>query len=67
MPEKQPVQLDMFNDARKREKQKALEDCVDTIRRRFGKRAIFAASLMGDLHMAQDKCETVTMPGLMYQ
>lgn len=67
VPEKQPVQLDMFNDARKREKQKALEDCVDTIRRRFGKRAIFAASLMGDLHMAQDKCETVTMPGLMYQ
>ena len=67
IPEKQPVQLDIFNDARKREKQKALDDCVDTIRRRFGYRSIFAASLMGDLHMAQDKCETVTMPGIMYQ
>ena len=61
------MQLDMFCDAERRERRKALDDCVDDIRRRFGNRAIYAASLMGDLKMAQDKCETVLMPGLMYQ
>lgn len=66
-PENQPVQLDLFCDAERRERRKALDDCVDDIRRRFGNRAIYAASLMGDLKMAQDKCETVMMPGLMYQ
>ena len=66
-PLNRPVQLDMFCDVERREKRKALDDCVDDIRRRFGNRAIYAASLMGDLKMAQDKCETVLMPGLMYQ
>ena len=64
---RQPVQLDMFCNAEVRERRRALDDCVDEIRRRFGNRAIYAASLMGDLKMAQDKCETVMMPGLMYQ
>lgn len=63
----QPVQLDMFCNAETRERRRALDDCVDEIRRRFGNRAICTASLMGDLKMAQDKCETVMMPGLMYQ
>ena len=66
-PLNRPVQLDMFCDVERREKRKALDDCVDDIRRRFGNRAIYAASLMGDLRMAQDKCETVLMPGMMYQ
>jgi DNA polymerase-4 len=66
VPEKRPVQLDMFNDVAKREKRKALDDAIDEIRRRFGYGAICPASLMGDLKMAQDKCETVTMPGMMY-
>ncbi len=65
--EHQPVQLDIFSDAERRERRRALDDCVDDIRRRFGNKAIYAASLMGDLQMAQDKCETVMMPGLMYQ
>lgn len=65
--EHQPVQLDMFCDAQRRERRQALDDCVDDIRRRFGYRAICAADLMGELHMAQDKCETVVMPGLMFQ
>ena len=56
---RQPVQLDMFCNAEARERRRALDDCVDEIRRRFGNRAICAASLMGDLKMAQDKCETV--------
>lgn len=47
----------------RRERRQAL----DEICCRFGKQAIFAAALMGDLHMAQDKCETVMMSGLMYR
>lgn len=65
--ERLPVQLDLFSNAAQRERRKALDDCVDDIRRRFGTRAICAASLMGDLKMAQDRCETVMMPGMMYQ
>ena len=67
VPAKMPVQLDIFDDTVRREKRKALDDAIDEIRRRFGYRAIYPASLQGDLQMAQDKCETVTMPGLMYR
>ena len=65
--ERQPVQLDVFNDWAKREKRDAAEKAVEEIRHRFGYRAIRAASLMGDLKMAQDGCETVMMPGTMFQ
>ena len=64
--EKSPVQLDVFCDYQKRARQKSLDDAIDDIRRRFGYRAIVAASLMGNLAMAQDRCETVQMPNLMY-
>lgn len=67
IPANQPVQLDMFCNYRARERRKSLDDTIDDIRRRFGYHSICAASLMGNLHMAQDKCETVTMPGLMYR
>ncbi|MBQ2957089.1 MAG: DNA polymerase IV [Clostridia bacterium] len=63
----QPVQTDLFSDYARRDKRRALDDAVDEIRRRFGYRSICAASLMGDLKMAQDRCETVIMPGVMYQ
>ena len=43
-----------------------LEDCVDEIRNRFGKRAIFSAALMGELNMPDDGRHEVTMPGMMY-
>ena len=62
-----PTQIDMFCDFRKRERRRALNVCVDDIRRRFGDSAIVAASLMGDLKMAKDRCDSVTMPGLMYR
>ena len=61
-----PIQTDLFSDYEKRDKRRALDDAVDDIRRRFGYRSICAASLMGDLRMAQDRCEIVTMPGIMY-
>ena len=65
--ENAPVQLDMFDDYAKREKRKAFDDAIDEIRRRFGYGAIRSASLLGDLKMANDKCETVTMPGIIYR
>ena len=33
---------------------------------RYGQGAIFSASLMGDRKLAQDKCDLVMMPGMMY-
>jgi DNA polymerase-4 len=65
--EDQPVQLDVFNNYTRREKTGRIDTAVDEIRRRFGYNAIQAASLMGNLLMAQDKCETVIMPNVMYQ
>ena len=62
-----PIQLDMFNDYIPRAKQKALDDAIDGIRSRYGVHAVFNACLMGDLGMANDKCETVPMPSPMYQ
>ena len=67
IPGNTPVQTDLFSDYEARDKRRALDDAVDEIRRRFGYRSICAASLMGDLKMAQDRCETVMMPGIMYQ
>lgn len=61
-----PCQTDMFLDFRRHEKQRKLDDAVDEIRRRFGTDAVRAASLMNDLKIAQDRCEIVTMPGIMY-
>lgn len=66
VPEERPVQLDMFGDENARMKRQKLENCVDEIRSRFGKRSIYAASLMGDLHMPGDGRHEVTMPGMMY-
>ena len=66
-PENRPIQLDMFDDYAVRAKRQALDDAVDEIRRRFGYGSIRAASLIGNLSMAQDKCETVMMPAVMYQ
>ena len=65
--ESAPVQVDLFNDFIRRDKRKKADDAIDEIRSRFGNSAIFAASLMGDLKMAQDRCETVPMPGPMFQ
>ena len=51
VPEGDPQQYDLFTDTVRLEKQDHLEATVDEIRRRFGKRAIYAAVLMGDIKM----------------
>lgn len=57
----------MFVDHQKRDRRIRLEDAVEGIRKRFGKRAISYAVLMGDLNIPDDGRQLVTMPGLMYQ
>jgi DNA polymerase-4 len=65
-PEGDPQQFDLFTDTERIEKQDQLETTVEDIRRRFGKKAIYAAALMGDIKMPNRGNEEIIMPGLMY-
>ena len=65
--ENAPEQLDAFGDCAARSRRQTLDDAVDEIRRRFGDASIYPASLMGPLNMADDRCETVPLPGMMYR
>lgn len=67
IPESTPMQTDFWNACEEHNRIRRLDDAVDEVRRRFGYRAIRAASLMGDLRMAKDRCEIVPLPGFMYQ
>ena len=66
-PQSQPEQTALFVDMERRIRRDRLETTVEEIRRRFGKKAVFAASLMGDLKMPLDGRDLVRMPGIMYQ
>ena len=67
MSDRTPLQTDLFNDYDRRERQQNLDDAVDSLRKRFGMGIVRAASLLGDLAMANDKCETVPLPSPMYR
>lgn len=67
IPRTIPQQLDLFDDAVRREKRDKIETAVEEIRRRFGNRAILSASLMGDIKMPGKGVHEVVMPGIMYQ
>lgn len=64
-PKNEPEQIDLFTDVRQLERLDRLDDCIEDIRRRFGKRAVFQACLLGDLKMPFDNREKVVMPGVM--
>jgi DNA polymerase-4 len=57
----------LFDNAVKRARKETLQDAVESIRSRFGKRAITYATLLGNLKMPDDGRDSVKMPGLMYQ
>lgn len=63
--ENEAEQLDMLNDISKLERSEKLFDCVEDIRRRFGKRAVYSASLMGDNNMPAYRDHELVMPGVM--
>lgn len=65
--QKDPDQLSLFVDTAKLERRERLEDTVEDLRRRFGKRVITYGTLMGDLKMPDDGRHSVKMPSLMYQ
>ena len=67
VPQSEVEQLDLFIDTDKRDKRARLEDVVEDIRRRFGKKALTYAVLMGDLKMPDDGRDIVLMPSPMYQ
>ena len=67
IPKSQPEQLKLFEDYAKKEKRERLEDTIESIRSRFGKRAIRSAVLIGDLKMPGRGVHEVVMPGMMYQ
>jgi DNA polymerase-4 len=66
VPHGQPTQMNLFVDQKRLDRRDQLDDAIEAIRRRFGKRSIIQAAVMGDLKMPNDgRCE-VTMPGMMY-
>lgn len=62
-----PQQMDFFVNVEKLEKQQKLDDTVEEIRRRFGKRAIYSASLHKNLKMPFNGADSVKIPGAMYR
>ena len=64
VPHTMPQQLDLFDDAIKRERRYRVEDVVDQIRGRFGKEAIFSAALMGNLKLPGSGIPEIIMPGM---
>ena len=67
VPSDRPEQLTFFDDAGDHERRAKLDEAIDDIRRRFGKRAIYQASLMGDIKLPGHGVHEVMMPGMMYQ
>ena len=67
LPKNEPEQLTLFDNGEKRAARERLQDAVEEIRGRFGKRAITFATLLGNLKMPDDGRDSVKMPGMMYQ
>ena len=67
VPKSDTEQLSMFVDTARRDRRAKLEDAIEDLRGRYGKKAITYATLLGDLKMPDDGRHSVKMPGLMYQ
>ena len=67
VPKSDAEQLNMFVDTERLDRRERLEDAIEILRSRFGKRAITYATLLGDLKMPDDERHLVRMPGLMHQ
>lgn len=67
VPKNQEEQLTLFDNTVQRKRREDLEDAIEGIRSRFGKRAITYGVLLGDLKMPYDGRDSVKMPGMMYQ
>ena len=61
--ENEAEQLDLFAELEKQERSERLCGCVEDIRRRFGKGALYSASLMGDVNMPTYRDHELVLPG----
>ena len=61
------MQASLYFDLDKIIRREKLDDAVEDIRRRFGKKAIYPAACMGDLKMPNNGVHEVIMPSIMYQ
>ena len=66
IPKAMPDQLTLFDDPVKRERRENLQDAIEDIRRRYGKKALTYATLLGGLPISEDGRDKVKMPGMMY-
>lgn len=62
-----PSQISIYDDVVNIIKKEALDNAVDKIRCKFGRKSILPASLMQDLKIPDDNRHLVTLPGLMHQ
>lgn len=67
IPQNRPMQSSLFFDLDKAIRREKLDNAVEEIRRRFGKKAIYPAACMGDLKMPGHGVHEVIMPSIMYQ
>ena len=67
VPKDSGEQMSMFDDNTKRLRRECVEDAVESIRSRFGRKAITYTDLLGDLKTPTDGRDKVRMPGLMYR
>lgn len=67
IPQDRPMQASLYFDLDKIIRREKLDDAVEEIRRRFGKKAIYPAACMGDLKIPDSGVHEVTMPSIMYQ
>lgn len=64
VPQETPQQFNLFLDPPKLQRQEKLDGAVESIRSRFGKRAIYPACLQGDLKMPESRDHEVILPGM---
>jgi DNA polymerase-4 len=62
-----PRQIHLLDDMEKRKKQEQLEEAVEEIRSRYGKKAIRSALLLGDIKIPDSKIHQVVLPGMMFE
>lgn len=67
VPKSEVEQLNMFVDTARLDRRERLEDAIEALRDRYGKKAITYAALLGNLKMPDDGRHSVKMPGLMHQ
>ncbi len=66
-PQNDPDQLSLFVDTAKLTRRERLEDTIEELRSRFGKKAITYGILLGDLKIPGDGRDAVKMPGLIFR